>query len=73
MGSPLVGRPRKRWIDSVIECFKKRGLNVGQARRMVYDMDIVRVEPFIKESAFDSLSSEMFMVGANLNMRSNPH
>ena len=37
VGSPLVGRPRKRWIDSVIECFKKRGLNVGQARRMVYD------------------------------------
>ena len=33
------GRPRKRWIDFVHECLKlkKRGLNVWQTRRMVYD------------------------------------
>ena len=37
MGSYIVGRPRKRCIDSVNECLKKRGLNVGQARRMVHD------------------------------------
>ena len=31
-----VGRV-KRWIDTVKECLKKRGLNVRQARRMVQD------------------------------------
>ena len=36
-GSRSVGRPRKRWIDPVHECLKKRGVNVGQVRRMVYD------------------------------------
>ena len=33
VGSSLVGRPRKRWIDSVNDCLKKR----GQASMMVYD------------------------------------
>ena len=37
MGSHLVGRPHKRWINSVNDCLKKRSLNVGQARRMGYD------------------------------------
>ena len=32
-----VGRPRKRWIDTVKECLKKRGLDVRQARRMLHD------------------------------------
>ena len=32
-----VGRSRKRWIDTVRECLKKRGLDVMQARRMVQD------------------------------------
>ena len=36
MGCRLVARQRKRWIDSVNDCFKKRGLSVGQVRRMVY-------------------------------------
>ena len=36
MGSHLVGRPRKRWIDSVNDCFKGRGLNAGEASRMMY-------------------------------------
>ena len=37
VGSRLVGGPGKRYIDSVNDCLKKRGLNVGQARRMVLD------------------------------------
>ena len=39
VGSPLIGRLRKRWIDSLNDCLKKWGLNVGQPRRMVYDRD----------------------------------
>ena len=35
-GSRLVGRARKRWIDTVKECWKKRGLDVRQAKRMVH-------------------------------------
>ena len=44
----LVGGPQ-RWIDSVNDCLKKRGLNVGQARRMVYDRNELR--EFVKGSA----------------------
>ena len=36
-GSRSVGRTRKRWVDTVKECLKKRGLDVRQARRMVQD------------------------------------
>ena len=36
-GSRSVGRRRKRWIDTVKECLKKRGLEIRQARRMVQD------------------------------------
>ena len=36
--SHSVGRPQKRWIDIVKELFKKRGLDVRQARRMLHDM-----------------------------------
>ena len=36
-GSYSVGRPWKRWIDTVKECLKKRGLDVKQSRRMVQD------------------------------------
>ena len=36
-GSRSVGRPRKRWIDIVKECLKKKGLDIRQAKRMVYD------------------------------------
>ena len=32
-----VGRPRKRWIDTVKECLGKRSLGIRQARRMVQD------------------------------------
>ena len=36
-GSRTVGRPRKRWDDTVKECLRKRGLDVRQARRIVQD------------------------------------
>ena len=32
-----VGRPRKRWADTVKDCLRKRCLDVRQARRMVQD------------------------------------
>ena len=35
LGSRLVGQLWKRWIDSMNDCLKKRGLYVGQARRVV--------------------------------------
>ena len=34
-GSRSLGTLRKRWVDTVNECLKKRGLDVRQARRMV--------------------------------------
>ena len=36
-GSRSVGRSRKRWIDTLKDCFRKRDLDVGQGRRMVQD------------------------------------
>ena len=35
-GSRSVGRPWKRWIDTVKDCLRKRGLDVGQARMVQY-------------------------------------
>ena len=35
--SRSVGRLRKRWIDTVKECLRKRGLDVRQARRIIED------------------------------------
>ena len=32
-----VGRPWKRWIDTVKECLKKRGLNVRETMGMLQD------------------------------------
>ena len=32
-GCRSVGRPWKRWIDTVKDCLKKRGVDVRQARR----------------------------------------
>ena len=37
-----MGRPRKRWIDTVKDCWKKRGLDVWKARRVVHDMSVWR-------------------------------
>ena len=36
-GSGSVGRPLKRWTDTVKDCLRKMGLDVRQARRMVKD------------------------------------
>ena len=36
-GSRSVDRPRKRWIDTVKDYLRKRGLNVRQAMRMVQE------------------------------------
>ena len=33
-----MGRQRKRWIDTVKECLRKRDLDVRQARKMVQDI-----------------------------------
>ena len=35
--SRSVGKPRKRWIDTVKKCLKKRVLDDRQTRRMVQD------------------------------------
>ena len=34
--SHSVGRPRKRWVDTVKDCFKRRSLDVSQEERMVH-------------------------------------
>ena len=52
-GSCLVGWPRKRWIDTVKECLKKRGLDVRQARRMVQDSNERR--GFARENDLDEM------------------
>ena len=39
-GSRSVGRQRKRWINTVKGCLKKRGLDVRQARKMVNDRSV---------------------------------
>ena len=49
-GSRLVGRPWKRWIDTVKECLWKRGLDVKQARRMVQDR--CRWREFVRGNAW---------------------
>ena len=36
-GSRSVGRQRKRWINNMNDCLRKRCLDVRQARRMVQD------------------------------------
>ena len=36
-GSCSVSKPRKRCIDTVMDCLRKRGLDIRQARRMVQD------------------------------------
>ena len=41
-GSRSVGVPQKRWIDTVKECLRKRGVGVRQARRMVQDRSMWR-------------------------------
>ena len=47
--SRSLGRPLKRWTDTVKVCLKIRGLDVRQARRMVQDRSEWR--GFIKGNA----------------------
>ena len=42
VGSHSLGRLRKRGIDTVKECLKKKGLGSMQARRMVHDRSVKR-------------------------------
>ena len=41
-GNRSVGRPRKRGIDTVKDCLRKKGLEVRQARRMVHNKSVWR-------------------------------
>ena len=47
-GSHSVGRPQKRWIDTVKDCSKKRCLYVRQARRMEHDR--IEWRGFVREN-----------------------
>ena len=49
-GSRSMGRPRKRWIDTVKESLKKRVLDVRQASKMVQDRSEWR--RFVKGNAW---------------------
>ena len=49
-GSRSVGSPRKRLIDTVKECLKKRRVDVRQARRLVQDRSEWR--GFVKGNAW---------------------
>ena len=48
-GSRSVGRLR-RWIDTVKECLKKRGLDVRKAKRMLQDRS--EWQGFVRGSAW---------------------
>ena len=49
-GSPSVGRPKRRWTDTVNYCLKKMGLDVRQTRIMVHDGGVWR--GFVRENAW---------------------
>ena len=49
--SPSVGRLRKRLINIVKDCLKKRGLDIRQARKMVPDKSVWR--GFVRKNASD--------------------
>ena len=57
VGSRSVRRPWKRWIDTVKECLRKRGLDVRQARRMVQDRSERR--EFVRGNAWGGVAREM--------------
>ena len=41
-GSRSVGRLQKRWIDTVKDCLKKRGLSVRETKRIMHDRSVCR-------------------------------
>ena len=49
-GSRSVGRLWKRWIDTMKDCLRKRGLDVRQARKMVQDRS--EWQRFVKGNAW---------------------
>ena len=49
-GSRSVGRPRKRWIDTVKDCLKKGNMDVRQGRRILHDRRVWR--GFVRENAW---------------------
>ena len=49
-GNCIVGRPWRRWIDTVKDCLGKRGLYVRQVRRMVQDRS--EWQRFVKGNAW---------------------
>ena len=38
--SHSLGRPRKRWIETVKDCSKEKGLDIRQARRIMPDRSV---------------------------------
>ena len=50
VGSQSVGRLQKRWINTVKDCLKKRGLDVRQARIMMHDRSVC--QGFVRENAW---------------------
>ena len=51
-GRRLVGGPRKKWIDSVKECLKKRGLDVEEATRRMMVSDRNEWWKFVRGNAW---------------------
>ena len=49
--SRSLGGLRKRWINTVKDCLKKRGLDVSQARRMAHDRSLWR--GFVRGNAWE--------------------
>ena len=52
-GSNSVGRPQKRWIDTVKECLRKRSFDDRQAGRILQDMSEWR--GFLRWNAWDAV------------------
>ena len=49
--SRSLGRPRTRWIDTMKDCLKKRGLGIRQAKIMVHDRNVW--QGFVRRNARD--------------------
>ena len=50
-GNYSMGKPQKRWVDTVKECLRKKGLDVKQTKRMVQDR--YEWQGFIKRNAWE--------------------
>ena len=49
-GSRSLGRPRKRWNDTVKDWLRKRALEVRRARKMIHDRSVWR--GFVRRNAW---------------------